>query len=311
VKIVEDSLRGLFAHGYDIGQAIYFAAASGAKVMSCSWEFNDVGWQYVQEAIKDAVSPNPPSRHYGCVIIFSAGNSGEAAKVKIGFPARLPEVITVGAVDKYGDKWSYSEIGDPLDVMAPSGDKGNVYTRPGDMWTLDQIGEPGSNPPKFLPAWTDTDDLDYTMVFGGTSGAAPQVAGIAAMVLARRTDFFRDVELRDTLNRVLKYIIDSSAIDLAAPGWDDSTGYGIANAYRALLSVIRGDMDNDGYLTASDVSWMVDYFMASGPPAALDERVVDIDCDGNPTVLDLGRLIDIVFAGDPLPDPCFDFAPWQ
>jgi hypothetical protein len=71
--------------------------------------------------------------------------------------------------------------------------------------------------------------------------------------------------------------------------------------YGTSSSIVHGDMDNDGQYTAMDLGWM----FAGGPPPVLQDCVADMDCDGNPTALDLGSLIDILYAGVPLPPPCF------
>lgn len=307
VKIFFDNRPWSMTYGYDVGQAIYFAAAFGAKVISCSWEFGTVpGWPYIADAIRDAVSPNPPSRLYACVLVFSAGNRAEINKHRhIGFPGNMAEVITVGAVDKYAARWSYSQYGEPLDFMAPSGDKGEYWNEPGDIWTVDLEGAPGINPPKFYPAWEDIEDVDYTGVFGGTSAAAPQVAGIAALMIGARPDLVTDPAYRDTLNRVIKNILRSTATDIGDPGYDTLTGAGIVNAYEALLPVIygSGDLNNDGRLDAVDMNLLIDVCFFGGH-AVLYDGTADVDCSLVPDALDLNYMIDFLFNGGPRPRLC-------
>jgi subtilisin family serine protease len=70
----------------------------------------------------------------------------------------------------------------------------------------------------------------------------------------------------------------------------------------------QGDFDADGFLTALDLSAMIDILFA-GAEDVQDEFCpvprADFDCDGFSTALDLSGLIDHLFAGGPGPcDPC-------
>ncbi len=60
----------------------------------------------------------------------------------------------------------------------------------------------------------------------GTSFATAQVAGVAALVLSRNPGLTSS-QVRD--------IIQSTANDLGSPGWDPFYGYGLVNAYQAVL----------------------------------------------------------------------------
>jgi hypothetical protein len=70
----------------------------------------------------------------------------------------------------------------------------------------------------------------------------------------------------------------------------------------------QGDADGDGFLTALDLSHIIDVLFAGAEDlqdAYCSTSRYDIDCDGFPTALDLGDLIDHLFAGDDGPcDPC-------
>jgi subtilisin family serine protease len=54
--------------------------------------------------------------------------------------------------------------------------------------------------------------------FSGTSAASPQAAGIAALICCRHPDW--------TANQV-RAALQGAAIDVAAPGVDSETGYGL------------------------------------------------------------------------------------
>jgi hypothetical protein len=68
------------------------------------------------------------------------------------------------------------------------------------------------------------------------------------------------------------------------------------------------DYDDDGFLTAVDLGTLIDVLFA-GHPEIQDPQCPtsrgDFDCDGFPTALDLGGLMDHLFGGgDPPCDPC-------
>jgi len=64
----------------------------------------------------------------------------------------------------------------------------------------------------------------------------------------------------------------------------------------------NGDLDGDGFHTALDLGIMIDVLFAGAPPPC-PESLADMNCDGFPDALDLGWLIDFLFAGGP-PSPC-------
>ena len=302
-----------------IVDAIGYAQKRSARVVSCSWGYATTEpITAVQDAIRDAADgagdgQMSPQATYGVVFVFAAGNYAENPHIppfvhhidSVTFPANMPEVIAVGAVDNQSQKWDYSCFGGALDVVAPSGYDGDSYgnvSQLSNQWTVDQEDMLGWNPLVTGGLPSETDDIDYSAVMGGTSGACPQVAGIAALLMARQHPSFNFTNPTPQIREV----VTESAIDLGASGWDASTGYGRANAYRAMLSVIRGDVDNDGYITAQDLSLLTD-MLFGGEHAVLDDRTGDLDCDGYPTALDMGILIDILFVGAPLPQPCFEY----
>lgn len=102
------------------------------------------------------------------VLVASTGNDGVGV---VAYPAAFNEVIAVGALDKSGQRASYSNWGAGLDVMAPGG-------LPSDD---DQDGAPDA----VLSISFDPADPYRQMghwFAAGTSQAAPQVAALAALV---------------------------------------------------------------------------------------------------------------------------------
>ncbi len=106
----------------------------------------------------------------------------------IPFPADGPEFAAVGAVDRADHRAAYSSCG-------PNG----AWPKP------DFVAE--------VPVWT----AGKAIPFSGTSAAAPQAAGLAALVLSRHPDW-SPAKVRAALRQ--------AAVDIAPPGHDPETGYG-------------------------------------------------------------------------------------
>jgi subtilisin family serine protease len=107
----------------------------------------------------------------------------------IPFPADGAEFVAVGAVDRAGRRAAYSSCG-------PNGPR----PKP------DFVAE--------VPTWTAV----RPGTFSGTSAAAPQAAGLAALLLGRHPDW-PPARVREMLRR--------AAVDIDPPGHDTETGYGL------------------------------------------------------------------------------------
>jgi hypothetical protein len=123
--------------------------------------------------------------------VLGGGLLHSTAKGSITFPGDGPEVIAVGAVDSDGLRTNYSSCG------------------------------PNSCQPKpDLVAMVPFPSLWRPHPFTGTSAAAPQAAGLAALLWTSHPDWTAN-QVRETLQK--------SARDLGPPGHDDETGYGLVN----------------------------------------------------------------------------------
>lgn len=144
------------------------------------------------------------------------------------FPQNLPDnwAVSVGASGYDGNtiqpgvNQSNSEIntgfaslyGGNMDLIAPGSDS-IVYTT------------------NFVIPNNSTDTLLYT-AFNGTSAAAPHVSGVVGLLLSLRNKACysqQNLTLED-----VEYILENSATDLNAPGYDDLSGWGRLDAKAAL-----------------------------------------------------------------------------
>jgi subtilisin family serine protease len=137
-----------------LAAAIEYAMIHGARVISISDgvlpEDMDAA---VEEEARQAISS---AAEVGILVVASAGNDGREV---VRFPALVPGVLAVGAVDWHGQPTSWTSHGPEVDVAAP-----------GDF------------------VWTTFPDGDYDH-FAGTSAAAPIAAGLAALVMAARPEW--------------------------------------------------------------------------------------------------------------------------
>ncbi len=168
------------------------------------------GSQCEEAAIRDAGAA-------GVVLIASAGNDSTST---LSFPAALPEVISVAAVDIQSQRASYSNFGSWIDVAAPGGGAGT---------DIDGDGFPDAVLSTVARDIRGVIDLRYN--YGvGTSMAAPHVAGVAALVLAANPELSA-ADVREVLMQ--------TAVDLGPAGRDDDFGNGLIDAAAAVREARR------------------------------------------------------------------------
>ena len=224
VNIVPDSAN-LFSEGFandcDIANAILWAG-SRADILSCSWG----GGAYSQDIVNAIDSVRENGRNgKGCVVIFASGNNNVDGTEGVAFPSDVPGVITVGAIKNTGVVWDYSQRGNGLDLVAPSGD-GNSTS---DIVTTDRMGDSGYNTIITSTYDLDLPNMNYTKKFNGTSAACPQVAGVAALMLSANPNLYES-EVRDFLKNTARKLSGMNGAN-----WTDEYGYGLVNACKAVV----------------------------------------------------------------------------
>jgi subtilisin family serine protease len=139
----------------------------------------------------------------GSLVVAASGNEFAAGNPVI-FPAAYPHVLSVASLNPSLAPSYFSTANAAVDVAAP-----------------------GVDVPVAIPGAFDTEDgvLDGVTLASGTSFATPIVSGAAAWLATARPDLTNG-QLADTLRR--------SARDVAAPGYDTNTGFGLVNLGAAL-----------------------------------------------------------------------------
>jgi len=207
VKVLDSNNRGYYSWW---AQGIQYAVDNGARVINMS-----MGGTSASSTLRDAVNY---AWDNGAFIVASMGNNNS---YQIQYPAYYTNVIAVGATDNDDARcvpspWCSfgSNYGEWLDVMAPG------------CWI-------------YSTAWNDT--YQY---WSGTSMSAPQVAGLAGLILS----------LNPYLTNVdVKSIIENNADDLGASGFDIYYGYGRINIYNALSSTpLPSEWKDEDQLTVQD-----------------------------------------------------------
>lgn len=152
----------------------------------------------------------------GVVIFAAAGNNGNTLP---SYPAAYPDVISVMAVDAAGNRTSYSNYGSGVELAAPGGDL-----------SVDRTAD-GYPDGVLSTLWDDTQTPKQPIYafYQGTSMASPHAAGVAALMLSA------DPTLTPS---AIRFFLQSTATDLGPTGRDDVYGYGLVNAYRALVAVL-------------------------------------------------------------------------
>ncbi|HEU0136349.1 MAG TPA: S8 family peptidase [Flavobacterium sp.] len=179
--------------------AIYFAVDNGADVINLS-----AGGFNASTVLENAVNY---AYDHNVSVVVSTGNQNSAVQ----YPAKYVNVIAVGSTNPndvrsqpfFWDSASGSNFGPEVDFVAP----GNY------IYGLHHLS-----------------DSNYNSFWGGTSQAAPHVAGVISLLLSMKPMLTVD-EIRLVLQQTSEDQIGDS-FDVA--GWDQYYGHGRINAFSAL-----------------------------------------------------------------------------
>ncbi|TVR81344.1 MAG: T9SS C-terminal target domain-containing protein [Chitinophagaceae bacterium] len=198
-------LKGLAANnqGYYSwwAEAIYYAVDNGARVINMS-----IGGTSTSVTLENAVNY---ALDNDVVVVACMMNTNSNT---VFYPAGFNGVIAVGSTNSDDTRsnpffWSPvsgSNYGSHISVVAP----GNY------IYGLDYQS-----------------NTNYDSYWGGTSQAAPLVAGLASLLLAQNPSL-KPAEIKSIIETTAEDLIGDPNEDI--PGWDQYYGHGRINAFRAL-----------------------------------------------------------------------------
>ena len=204
-----------------IAEAIRWSVDNGADVINLSLTTNTPDWDESWD------SAFLYAFDHDVVVVVAAGNRGSGTS-RVGAPATIPGVLTVAGVDPQGKaSLEASTQGITIGVSAPSEN-------------LVGVSADGR-----LVRWN------------GTSGAAPIVAGIAALVRSAHPD----LDAANVINRIIR-TADPAAAAKAVP--DPLYGYGLVDAAAAVSATVPSVSENP---MGSLKDWIRLYRRADSAPA--------------------------------------------
>ncbi|MDQ1127746.1 membrane-anchored mycosin MYCP [Microbacterium sp. SORGH_AS 505] len=205
-----------------VAEAIRWAVDHGADVINLSFTTNTLDWD---RSWDDAFLY---AADHDVVVVVAAGNR-QSGTEEVGAPATIPGVLTVGGVDKEGRASSTASTqGITIGVSAPSEELLGVSPN-GDL-----------------------------VIWDGTSGAAPIVAGVAALVRSAHPD----LDAANVINRIVRTATPSDR-EKKVP--NALYGYGLINAAKAVAAPVSAVSVNPmGDLR----EWIRLYRRAESTPAA-------------------------------------------
>tara|TARA_R110002020_G_scaffold47715_2_gene135990 strand:+ start:364 stop:1671 length:1308 start_codon:yes stop_codon:yes gene_type:complete len=215
-----------------VSEAIRWAVDNGATVINLSFTTNTLGWDPLWDSAFEYAFDND------VVVVVAAGNRGTGT-TRVGAPATIPGVLTVGGVDPQGNaSVEASTQGITIGISAPS--------------------------EKLLGVSADGRIVEWS----GTSGAAPLVAGIAALVRSAHPE----LDVANVINRIIETARPAAGTDPRL------YGAGIVDAAGAVSASVASVTENP---MGSLEEWIRLYRRADSGPAP-DQTAVPVEMDALP-----------------------------
>jgi serine protease len=194
VKVFNNS--GNWAYGSDLVQAIQQCRDAGSTVISMS--LGGGGSSTTERNAMDAAYQS------GVLVVAAAGNSGNSS---LSYPASYDSVVSVAAVDSSGNRASFSQYNNQVEVAAPgvgvrSTTSGNTYAS-----------------------------------YNGTSMATPHASAVYALVWSQH---------RQCTAQQIRKVVNLTAQDRGSSGRDAYYGYGIVKAKQASDLIAQKGCDASG-----------------------------------------------------------------
>ena len=205
---------------YDIEQAIRYAAGlsnDSGKFPSKRADIINMSLGGYDPMNWDALIADV--RKNGVFIVAAAGNDGDTTP---NYPAAMAGVIGVAAVDMDKKRASYSNYNSSVDVAAPGGASEKDLNGDGvPDGILSSAGDDSSG----------AIQMTY-LTYVGTSMATPHIAGVIALMKAVNPQLTPDQ---------FDSLLASGALteDLGTTGRDNSMGYGLIDAYKAVSAALN------------------------------------------------------------------------
>lgn len=229
-----------------VAAGIKWAVDAGAKIINLSLTRNSRDWPLSwDEAFLYAFEND-------VVVVAAAGNRADGTE-QIGAPATIPGVLVVAGVDRDAvASTAASAAGLSISVAAPATDLVSAF--------------PGG---------------DYK-VWSGSSGAAPIVSGLVALVRAK----YPELDANNVINRVIE-----TATQVGAENYSPEYGYGLIDPEKALSAKVASVTENP----LGSLSQWIELYRKSQAPEDVPSGTINTPIDSVEPVVrsvpDSGNLI--------------------
>jgi subtilisin family serine protease len=206
--------------------------------------------------IEEAVSD---AEEAGIYLVAASGNNGLELTT---YPAGYNDVIGVSAIDESEVRADFSNYGSYINVCAPGV---NIYS------SLAGEYEWGT--------WS------------GTSFSAPMVSAVCAIIKSKASVRGSNIDIIDIIQSTARTELQWGTIN----PYDNEYGYGCIDAFNAVLSVVKGDVDASGDLNILDIDYLTRHVYYGGPAPVPVYQVGDMDNSGVLDQDDIDELTKQVF----------------